>query len=356
MRSGKTVAMRAGMVLLAVFYLPVIVSFAFAQAKPSSVAGLAAYRGADREEMLKAGAKKEGKVLWYTTLIAYKEIAGVFESKYPGVRVEAYRTGSTELLKRFLSEAQARRHLADVIETTPPSLMAARDHKLITPYFSPHLKLYPDDAKEEADKEKVFWTTDRESIIGLGYNKKFIRAVDVPKNFGDLMKPELKGKMGISGDATGPRIIGAMIRLKGEEFVRQLKNQEMRLYMVSGGALHELLAAGEVAMSPSIFRNHVLTGQEKGAPTEWVPLELVVSNAGGAALPAHTNNPHAALLFIDFLISPEGQKILEEKFRFASSIKNYGFKRWYPEKGLTTDQYEKSFNRWQKIVREIARR
>jgi iron(III) transport system substrate-binding protein len=87
-----------------------------------------------------------------------------------------------------------------------------------------------------------------------------------------------------------------------------------------------------------------------------VPLDLVPTNAGGVALPTSSNNPHGALLFADFLISPEGQKIFEERFRFASSTKDYGFKRWYPEKGYTTEQYEKAHELWQKLLRDIVRR
>ena len=55
-------------------------------------------------------------------------------------------------------------------------------------------------------------------------------------------------------------------------------------------------------------------------------------------------------MFIDFLLSPEGQKIFEEKFRFATSTKNYGFKRWYPEKGMTVEQYEKGRGSLEKTV------
>jgi iron(III) transport system substrate-binding protein len=139
-------------------------------------------------------------------------------------------------------------------------------------------------------------------------------------------------------------------------YVKRLRVLDMKMHMISGGALHELLAAGEMPMSISIFRNHVLAAQPKGAPTEWVPLDLVVANAGGVALPAASNNPHAALLLADFLISPEGQKIFEEKFRFATSTRNYGFKRWYPEKGLAMDQYEKAEERWKKLLRELTRR
>ena len=58
------------------------------------------------------------------------------------------------------------------------------------------------------------------------------------------------------------------------------------MHMISGGAMHELMAAGEMPMSISIFRNHVLSGKPKGAPTEWIPLDLNPTNAGGVALPS----------------------------------------------------------------------
>jgi iron(III) transport system substrate-binding protein len=341
-------------VFLATIFFAWSISYVAAQTK--SVADLANYRGTDREEMLKAGAKKEGKFVWYTTLTAHKEIAAVFEAKYPGIRVETYRSGSTDLLRRILSEAESKRNLADVIETTPPTLMVMRDNKLLMPYFSPYLTAFPPDAKEEADKDKVFWTTDRESLIGVGYNRNLMRPAEAPRSFADLLKPQYKGKIAVSGDETGVRMIGAMLRAKGEEYVKQLKGLDITMHMISGGALHELLAAGETPASISIFRNHVLAAQAKGTPTEWLPLDLVVANAGGVAIPMQTNHPYSALLFADFLISPEGQKIFEERFRFASSSKNYGFQRWYPEKGLTTEQYEKAQERWQKLLREIVRK
>jgi iron(III) transport system substrate-binding protein len=336
--------------LLALILVLAFVSSGAAQTK--SVGDLASYRGADREEMLKAGAKKEGRMVWYTSLTAHRDIANIFEAKYPGIKVETYRAGPNDLTRRLLSEAQARRHIADLVETTPATLMMMRESKLLMPYFSPHLANFPDDSKEEADKSRVYWTTDRESIVGLGFNRNLMRATEVPKSFAELVKPENKGKIGVSGDTTGVRFIGAVIKAKGEEFVKQLRALDMKMHMISGGAVHELMAAGEMPMSVSIFRNHVLAAQSKGAPTEWVPLDLNPTNAGGVALPAAANSPHAALLFVDFLLSPEGQKIFEEKFRFATSTKNYGFKRWYPEKGYTLEQYEKAEEHWKKLLRD----
>ncbi len=339
--------------------LSLVFSFALiasSAAQTRSLADLANYRGADREEMLKAGAKKEGKLVWYTSLTAHRDIANVFEAKYPGIKVETYRAGPTDLSRRLLTEAEARRSIADLIETTPSTLMLMRDNKLLMPYFSPHLAAFPDESKETADKTKVYWTTDRESMVSLGYNTNMMRAAVVPKSFAELVKPENRGKIAVSGDTTGVRMVGAMIHAKGEEYVKQLKTLDVKMHMISGGAMHELLAAGEMPMSISIFRNHVLAAHPKGAPTEWVPLDLVPTNAGGIALPAATNNPYAALLFVDFLISPDGQKIFEEKFRFAVPTKNYGFKRWYPEKGFTIEQYEKAEERWKKHLMDIVRR
>ncbi len=72
--------------------------------------------------LLYDGAKKEGKFLWYTSLIANKEIVKIFEAKYPGVTVETYRASGTQLASRVLAEAQSKRYLGDVIETSPPGL------------------------------------------------------------------------------------------------------------------------------------------------------------------------------------------------------------------------------------------
>jgi iron(III) transport system substrate-binding protein len=328
----------------------------FAEAQTKSLADLANYRGADREEMLKAGARKEGKMVWYTSLTAHCDIANVFEARYSGIKVETYRAAPNDLNRRLVSEAQSKHNIADLIETTPATLMMMREYNLLMTYYSPHLGQFPSDAKEAADKDRVLWTTDRESIVGLGYNRNLIRAAEVPKNFAELARPEYKGKIAVSGDTTGVRFIGAMIKAKGEEYVKQLRALDIKMHMISGGAMHELMAAGEMPMSISIFRNHVLAGKPKGAPTEWVPMDLNPTNAGGVALPAGVNSPHAALLFIDFLLSPEGQKIFEEKFRFATSTKNYGFSRWYPEKGYTLDQYAKAEEHWQKLLRDLVRK
>jgi len=326
-------------------------------AKPSGAADLAAYTGNDRERILFDGAKREGKLVWYTTLAAdqNKTIAAAFEKKYPGVSIETFRTGSSALAQRLLTEAKARRHIADAIETTPPGLITFRDNQLLVPYTSPHLAAFPEDAKERASKNLVYWTTARESYVGFSYNTRYLKAADVPKNFDGLLRPALKDNMGIAGEDTGARIIGAMIRAKGDGFVRKLREQNLRIHMMAGSALTQLVAAGEIYASPSQFYSATHVAAKRGAPVAWVPMDLVVTSAGGVAVYQNAPRPHGALLFADFLLSPEGQKLYEDLF-FGSAQKDYGWKRWYPEKGGTLAQYEEALDGWHKLMKEITRR
>ena len=336
-----------------------LVSTASAQSgKPASIAQLAAYDKPDREQILYSGAKTEGKITWYTSLAggSYKELASTFESKYPGVKVEAYRATSQELTARVLAESQAKKFIVDTLESTIPLLRLMRDNKLLTPYFSPALQKYPDFAKEKTQKGLVYWAIDRESHIVLSYNKNSIPADLVPKNYEGLLNPKLKDKIGFAGSDTGTRTMGAMLKFKGEEFIRKLKAQNPVVHNVSGRALLDLVIAGEIGLSPTTFRNHAEVSIAQGAPIAWVPMEIVPTNSGSSAVSAQPPHPNAALLFADFILGPDGQKVLE-KYEYGQATRDYGFKRWFPDQeGKTTEEYEKLDAKWEKLLRDVGRK
>jgi len=329
----------------------------WAQAKKAiSLAELGAYTGADREQRLIAGAKPEGKVVWYTSLAgsSYKDLAKGFESKY-GIKIEPYRAASTDIMTKVTAEAQAKQVIADVIETTLPTLRFLRESKLLVPYTSVHLVKYPAHAKENATKGLVYWGIDRETYMGVGYNTNLIPATAVPKNYGDLLKPELKGKIGFVSNETGTRTLGSILHVKGEEFVKRLRVQEISLHNVSGRAMADLVMSGEVALSPTIFRDHALEAKAKGAPIDWAAMEVVPTNAGGVSLVAQAPHPHAAVLLTDYLLGPEAAKILGD-LEYGSVFKPVPYKLWYPETGLSTAQYDKAAERWEKLLREIGKK
>jgi iron(III) transport system substrate-binding protein len=322
-----------------------------------TISELVTYNGADREQVLYAGAKTEGKVTWYTSLAgdSYKGMVKAFEAKYPGVKVEAYRVSGSDMTVRMMEESKAKRYIVDTVETTEGNLMFMRDLFLLRPYHSPHFASYPQDAKEKGERGLYFWGIARESYIGFAYNKKLLSKGAVPKNFDGLLHPELKGRMGLSISDPSSKVIGAIIKTRGLELVKKLKAQEITLHTIIPPALLDLIASGEVLASPGIFRNHTLVAIEKGAPVEWVALDLVPTNVGGAAVAIQPPHPHGALMLADYLLGPEGQAVLE-KYQYGSAAKNFGFKRWRPEHGSTTDKYEKELERWEKLLREIARK
>jgi iron(III) transport system substrate-binding protein len=342
---------------LALLILVMTSSFSWGQTKKlRTLDELAAYTGADRHQILLDGAKAEGKVVWYTSLSGvYRELVDAFKRKYPDVAVEVYRAGSTDLGPRLLNEAQAGRYVADALESTPGLLMLLRERGLLKAYTSPELARYPDEAKTKAEGARIYWVTDREAYLGFGYNTRQIAPTEVPKNFQDLLRPELKGKLAVTTESSTSRVVGTLIKYKGEEFVKRLRAQEVRLFKASSAGFLDLIAAGEVAGSFVVFQNQVAVKKEKKAPVDWVPLDGVPTNAGGSAIVANAPHPHAALLFTDFIIGPEGQKLMEQ-FRYGVAWKEYPFKREYPERGMSSTEYENAEDKWLQLTRSISKK
>jgi len=342
--------------LSAVIFLT-LAAAAWAQPKrPKTLDELVTYTGADRQQILLEGAKAEGKVVWYTSLSGvYREIVDAFKRRYPGVSIEPYRGGSLELGPRLLNESKAGRFVADALEATPGLLMLLRDSGILKAYASPEIARYPDEAKTKADGSRVYWTTDREAYLGFGYNTRMVAPAELPKSFSDLLRPELKGKLALTTESSSSRVIGSMLKHKGDEFIKRLHSQDIRLYKASSAGFLDLIAAGEVAASPVVFRNQASVLKERGAPVEWLPLDVVPANAGGSAIIVGAPHPHAALLFTDFILGAEGQKLMEQ-YRYGVAWKEYSFKREYPERGMTSSEYEKAEDKWTQLVRSMTRR
>ena len=253
-----------------------------------------------------------------------------------------------------MAESQAQRYIADTMETTIPLLKLLKDNNWLVPYYFSAMAKYPDNVKEKAPKGLVYWAIDRESHIGLAYNKNLIPAKSVPRNYEGLLRPELKDKISFAGSDTGVTVTGAMLKFKGEEYIKKLRALNPSVHNVSGRALLDMVISGEVGVSPTTFRNHVEVSLKAGAPIEWIPMDVVPANSGSTAV-AKAPHPHAALLLADFILGPGGQKVLEE-YEYGNPTKDYGFKRWYPEQGMTAEQIDSLESKWRTIMRDLTKR
>src|SRR5581483_278326 len=281
-----------------------------------TVAQVASLSGPDRQAILEEGAKREGALLWYTTLIvnqAVRPIVEGFNNKYPYVKVDYYRADSPDLTQRFTNEYQARRYEVDLVDgtSTPPAIKVAG---WLEKYDSPSLAPYP---KNTRDPEG-YWATTNLYFMTEGINTRLVSKEEAPKTYEDLLNPRWKGQMGwsTSAGAGAPTFIGNILQTMGQErgmaYLEQLRGQGIRNINGSGRAVLDQAIAGEFPIALQIFNHHTVISAQQGAPSDWIPLEPVPALQNTTALAHDAPHPHAAMLFLDFLFSEEGQRILQQ--------------------------------------------
>jgi iron(III) transport system substrate-binding protein len=327
---------------------------------PMSVAQLALYQGTDRETILIQGAKKEGQIVFYNSHTWFKAVAQEFEKKYPFIKVAEWRADGADVMKRVIEESQAGRFLADVVESTAGNIGGIHSQGLLQEHRSPELRFFDDDVMKKG-KNGVYYWADRETYISLGFNTNHISVGEAPKRLNDLLDPKWKGKMSLAGGATAARWVGAVIEMAGREFIEKLSSQDVSVHKLSGAALANLVVTGEVPMSPTIFDSNIFVAKRKGAAVEWRPVDPVVANVGYSGLVAKAPHPHAALLFLDYIHSKEGQQFivkggLSSPRDDVESLVNQNFKKIYFEAKYSVEEYEKKVSEWEGLIQKLLMR
>lgn len=286
--------------------LPVL---AFPQAVDPSAAIVRSERP-DREAFLARGAKKEGEVVVYTSLIAedLAALSAAFEKKY-GVKVKGWRAGSEKVLQRALAESRAHRDDADVIETNGPELESLHRERILQPFKSPHLA----DLMPQALRPHGEWVGTRINMFVQTYNTRLVKKEDLPKKYSDLENPRWKGMLGI--EAEDDDWFATAVKGEGEEAGLRTFREIARTNGFSVRKGHTLLAAlvasGEIAFALTTYSHGAEKLKQKGAPVDWYAIEPAIGRANGVAILRKPAHPHAAMLFADFMLSPDGQAILE---------------------------------------------
>jgi iron(III) transport system substrate-binding protein len=324
--------------------------------KPTTVSEIALHHGPDREQILIDGAKKERQLVFYNSLTSLDVVAQEFEKKYPFIRVSTWRSESPDLIKKVTEEYASGRYLVDVIETSGGAMAILQRKSIFQEYHSPDAGAYADEVKEKG-KSGVYYLADRENYTGLGFNTKLIASADAPKNYRDLLDPRWKGKMTLAGGSIGPRWVGNVLNVMGREYLEKLSRQDMKVQNIAPAALINQVISGEILLSPTIQDSNVFTAKQTGAPVEWRPLEPVLANLGSSGITTKSPHPHAALLFLDYLHSKEGQAVLI-KGGLSSPREDVGslqqrFKKSYIETQYSLEEFEKRFNEWQELMREL---
>jgi iron(III) transport system substrate-binding protein len=275
------------------------------------------YKGADRTDRLIAKAREEGTLTFYTSMATTESgpLAQAFEKKY-GVKVQLWRALSENVLQRALTEARGGRRALDVVETNAPEVEALAREQVVAEFDSPHIA----DLPAWAIPPHRRWFSDRANLWVTGYNTAKVKREELPATLDGFADPKWKGRLAL--EATDSDWMYGVVQFMGEErglaFFRKLAalKPEMRKGHI---LVAQLVAAGELQVCPTIYSGNADSIKEKGGPIDWVAVEPLVGRPQAIALAKNAPHPHAALLFADFVLSPEGQKLLADMGRNPSS-------------------------------------
>ena len=272
-------------------------------------------RAADMESVI-AAAKHEGEVVVYASMNLGEAnlLSARFEQRYPFVKVKLNRTGSEKLLTRTLTEARAKKISADVIQTVEFSMHVLTRRGVLARYVPQANALYARDFKEEGH-----WTTVYYNPYVVAYNTKLVPPRAIPKTYEDLLDPKWERNMMMEGTKADwfAGVLQIMGRDPGLKYMRALANQKPSL-REGHELLAQLVIAGEGALDVNIPASSVDRVKEKGAPIDWTAVGAAPAVMVGIGHAAGAPHPNAAKLYIDFVLSREGQKIVQSFGRLVA--------------------------------------
>ena len=261
------------------------------------------------------GAKKEGKLVWYTSMAidTSKPLLDAFEKEYPFIKADLVRAGEEQLVNRILSEIRGGLWGFDVLSTSSIATMIER--KIVAPYLAPERDLFMDQFKDPHG----YWTGVFVNNLVLAYNTKMVAAKDAPKNYEELLQPKWKGQMLM--DSTDYDWYGTLMTMWGRErtvrYMQQLAKQDP-LWRRGHGLTAQLVGAGEVPLAWA-YNFRIERMKKDGAPVEWVDsFDPIMVTISGIGLSAKATHPNAAKLLINFATSRKGQEIIREMRRIPA--------------------------------------
>jgi len=270
----------------------------------------------DRAKLVE-DAKKEGKVLVYVSSNASdaKALEAAFEKKYPFINMEFYSSGKDALLTRYLLEARTGTYLADVYQSSVFPIMNLVEKGLLAKYYSPERDAYIDGLR---DKDG-YWNATYLNAVTMAYNSRLLKPEEVPNSYQELLLPKWKGRMGfvLSHTEWYFAMLQWMGEDKGRQYMEALSKQNIHS-RIGSSLMNQLMMAGEFPLLISQYPTGVEEIKKTGAPIDWVPLDPWFVYPIAIADTAKNSHPAAARLYLDFILSEEGQTAMRQLSRIPA--------------------------------------
>lgn len=255
-------------------------------------------------------ARTEGRVAYYANITAVEPIMKAFMTD-TGIKAEYTRIASPKFVATTITEFEANRLLADVVQAPLPVLELLKERGILARYRAPAAAGYPEWTRKD-DRIQLFGI----EYVGLIYNKERVKAADVPKRYQDLAHPKWKGKIVMANPANHPSTISWLIGLKENvfksdaewmAFVKGLAANAPML-VASFGPTPAPIASGEKLIGISMPK-YIIT--QAPAPLDYARLEQPLFGTPRAiAITSKAPHPAAARVFLDYWLSRKSMEIL----------------------------------------------
>jgi iron(III) transport system substrate-binding protein len=332
------------------FLFAVLASQAFGQSAADN-AKIAQLQGADRQQRLVEGARKERELTFYTSA-PVDDVAVVteaYEKKY-GVKVKVWRAGSEKVLQRAVTEARAGRFDADVIDTNGPEMESIHREKLLQEVKSPHIA----DLIPQAILPHREWVSSRLNIFTAAYNTKLVKKEDLPKTYEDLLNPRWKGKLGIEAEDFDwfSGVIGELGEAKGLKLFRDIVATNGISVRKGHTLLTNLVVSGEVPLALTVYNYKAEQLKNKGAPIDWFAFTPAIARPNGIGMLRRAPHPNAAVLFFDFMLS-DAQELLRKRDFIPTSRRIKTHLNQMPIKFIDPKVILDEEAKWNKLYQDI---
>ena len=311
-------------------------------------------------------ARKEGQVLWYTTLIVdqiVRPLIKQFQQQVPGIDVKFIRIDSGQQVVRLINEASVGRTQADIWNVIDGATALAQKN-IAAEFDIASAKGLPT-TLVDANRR---WIATNLATRSLAHNTRLIPKEQAPRTYQDLLDPRWKGAFVWNPNAmTGAwGFIATVIKSMGDEqgmnYLRKLAKQEVVPLPIAIRAVLDRVIAGEYAIGLEMNNTHAAISEAQGAPVKWVPLDPVSETIQVAGITKGAPHPNAAKLFIDFMVSRAGQEIFRDNDYLPMHPEvNAKIPELRPEQGgyravvYSPDEIDAESPRWAKVYEELFR-
>ncbi|HEY7320287.1 MAG TPA: extracellular solute-binding protein [Candidatus Binatia bacterium] len=282
-------------------------------------------------------AKKEGKVVWYSSasLSLSQKLCNMFNAKNFGVECVLHRDGSGELYTRLQQEAKAGIYNADVFHTSSIGhFVSLRKAQGLTPYRPKGTEKFDQNFLEKDGQ----WAVVRASFYGPAFNTTKIKESEAPKSWRDFLDPKWSDRKLVNAHPgySGFVSVGmaALVKLYGWEFFDKLAAQKP---IIVQSALDTVtyVVRGEAWMSVGGTAYTSAVAIKKGEPIKHIfPKEGVPFIVSPQAILAKAPHPNAAKVLVDWLFTREAQQVMVDE-------------------GLYVGQPDVEYPKWQTPLKEI---